>query len=153
MGAVHVTITNTIAQNNQDARILWDNESGSPSVSISIDHVVATNNLVGLSFAGGITGATADISISNSIASENAQGISVGSGSALTISIDNSTTKGNSSWGIAGFQPAIILLNRSVTQGNATGIENTTNPSTFFTYGNNLIDFNTKILMDLRSIQ
>ena len=105
---------------------------------------MATNNLVGLSFAGGITGATADISISNSIASENAQGISVGSGSALTISIDNSTTKGNSSWGIAGFNPGIILLNRSVIQGNGIGIENGTNPSTFFTYGNNAIDFNTQ---------
>jgi len=143
-GKVHVTITNTIAQNNQDIGILWDNESGSPSVSISIDHVVATNNGVGLYFAGGVTGATADISISNSIASDNAQGIAAGSGNALTISIDNSTIRGNSSWGIAGFQPVSILLTRSVIQGNGTGIENDTNPSTFFTYGNNLIDFNTQ---------
>ena len=141
-GKVHVTITNTIAQNNQDIGILWDNESGSPSVSISIDHVVATNNGAGLYFAGGVTGATADISISNSIASDNAQGIAAGSGNALTISIDNSTIRGNSSWGIAGFQPASILLTRSVIQGNGTGIENDTNPSTFYTYGNNLIDLN-----------
>ena len=141
-GKVHVTITNTIAQNNQDIGILWDNESGSPSVSISIDHVVATNNGAGLYFAGGVTGATADISISNSIASDNAQGIAAGSGNALTVSIDNSTIRGNSSWGIAGFQPASILLTRSVIQGNGTGIENDTNPSTFYTYGNNLIDLN-----------
>ena len=141
-GKVHVTITNTIAQNNQDIGILWDNESGSPSVSISIDHVVATNNGAGLYFAGGVTGATADISISNSIASDNAQGIAAGSGNALTISIDNSTIRGNSSWGIAGFQPVSILLTRSVIQGNGTGIENDTNPSTFYTYGNNLIDLN-----------
>jgi hypothetical protein len=141
-GTVRVTVTDTIVRSNQDGGIIFNNASGSPSVSISIDHVVATNNVAGLSFAGGITGATADIAVSNSVASDNTIGIEAGSGSAFTISIDNSTIKGNTDFGIGGFQPANILLNRSVIQGNGTGINNGTNPSTFFTYGNNLIDFN-----------
>jgi hypothetical protein len=140
-GTALVTITNTIVQNNQDPGILWSNDSGSPAVSIVIDHVVATANQTGMLFAGGVTGALADIAISNSVASNNSiDGIGAGSGKALTISIDNSTITGNN-FGIDVGQPASVLLSRSVIQGNSNGTRNLTS-NTFYTYGNNLIDLN-----------
>ncbi len=138
-GTISFVITNTMVRNNQLTGIYYT-PSGSPNANIVVEHVVATDNGFGLYFVGGVSGAV-DIAISNSIAGNNKNGgISADSGNAITISIDNSTIKGNAD-GIEAHVPASVLLNRSVIQGNGTGIVNDTS-NTFYTYGNNLIDLN-----------
>ncbi len=142
---VKIAITNTIIANNFGGITFLPSNGSSPNASLIIDHVIATNNSTfGIYFDLAISPGTgtADVAISNSIASNNnADGIVAGGGQALTISIDNSTMNGNSLEGISANAPASILLSRSVIQGNGTGIHNGTS-NTFYTYGNNLIDLN-----------
>jgi hypothetical protein len=141
-GAVNFAITNTLVSNNGDAAILFfPPNGGSPTVNAVIDHVVAIGNSFGIDITGGTQNSTTDVAISNSIASNNFnEGIFAGFGLALTISIDNTTLKGNGN-GITARPPASVLLTRSVIQGNGTGTNNLTS-NTFYTYGNNLIDLN-----------
>ena len=132
-GTVTFVVTNTTVSNN------WIGIDFHPEIngSANIDHVVATGNSNGIAIIGG----SADAAISNSISSNNTEyGIFVGFGSAVTISVDNTTLNGNNT-AIAADQPARVMLSRSVIQGNATGTINDT-ANTFYTYGNNLIDLN-----------
>jgi hypothetical protein len=136
-GTVSFVITNTMVRNNP-VGIYYLSNSGSPNSNIVVEHVVATDNGYGLYFAGA---GSVNIAISNSIAGNNkSSGITAVGGNAMTMSIDNTTIKGNSE-GVVGVTPAIVVLSRSVIQGNGTGIDNGTS-NTFYTYGNNLIDFN-----------
>ena len=135
-GTSTAAITNTSLKNNTFGFIVHPS-SGSPTVNVAIDHVVATNNGDGLQFDG--LGSALDVAISNTIASGNDEGI-VGSDDHVTISIDNTTINGNNI-GLNWLSGATVLLSRSVIQGNNTGIANST-PNTFYTYGNNLIDLN-----------
>jgi len=110
-----------------------------------IDHVVVAGGQDGIVINGGQTitnGSTTDVAISNSVVSNHStEGIFVGNGSVLTVSIDNTTFNGNFV-GINGGSPASVRLSRSVIQGNGTGTFNSTSPNTFYTYGNNLIASN-----------
>jgi len=136
-GTVTFVVTNTTVSNN------WIGIDFHPEIngSANIDHVVATGNQDGIDISPHLSG-SANAAISNSISSNNTEyGIFVGFGSAVTISVDNTTLNGNG-YGIAADQPARVMLSRSVIQGNGTGTFNGTSPNTFYTYGNNLIDLN-----------
>src|SRR5215472_3409692 len=137
---LHFTITNTTVLNNANSGIFYFPITGSATTRGVIDHVVATGN-VGVGIWVNLTKTTgaADVAISNSIASNNGTGIQADG--TVTVIIDNTTVKGNFGTGIQGDSPANVALTRSVIEGNQTGIANVT--SAFYTYGNNLIDFNT----------
>jgi hypothetical protein len=138
-GSITFAITNTILTNNGSDGIQYSPPSGSPFTNGVIDRAVATGNNSGIEF---FVSGSADVAISNSIASNNRlTGIFAGGGNALTLSIDNMTINGNPSAGIDATIPASVLLSRSTIQGNGHGIENATS-NTFYTYGNNLIDLN-----------
>jgi hypothetical protein len=140
-GTLDFAITNTTAANNGSAGIAYFPPSGSTAANGVIDHVLATGNGdAGMYFNGERGSGSADLAVSNTIASYNGNGIEAFGGNVMTISIDNVTTNGNTV-GISAGQPASVLLNRSVIQGNGTGISNETS-NTFYTYGNNLIDLN-----------
>jgi hypothetical protein len=139
-GTVSAVITNTILS-NVNYGVFYAPHSGSPVVNIVIDHVVATNNVnIGFHFDGSGTSGALDVSISNSISSQNNEGIFAGFGNSLRILIDNTEVSGNTVAGIQASPPAIVGLSRSVIKANGDGIENFV--STFYTYGNDLIDFN-----------
>ena len=137
-GSISFAVTNTTVLNNGSAGINIVT-SFSPTVNGAIDHLVATGNSAAISGGGG--GMAMDLAISNSILSKNIDGISVGGGSAITVSIDNVTLNGNSGSAITASLPASVLLSRSVIQGNHIGTSNSTSNS-FYSYGNNLIDLN-----------
>jgi hypothetical protein len=137
-GTVNFAITNTIVSNNV-AGIRFLPPSGSPTANGTIDHVVATANAIGIE-VDKVTSGSVEVAISNSIVSNNSTfGIyAIGAGA---ISVDNTTLNGNGT-GIEANTGAAIMLSRSVIHGNGTGTINNTNPNTFYTYGNNLIDLN-----------
>ena len=143
-GTASFAITNTTASNNGGVGIFFS-QTGSATLNGILDHVVANNNSGGIAIQPSV--GPWDFAISNSIVSNNSDnGIIVanlGTGP-LTVSIDNTTANSNLV-GISGQRAATVLLNRSVIQGNDTGIQNATTNNSFFTYGNNAIDFNTGI--------
>jgi hypothetical protein len=133
-------ITNTTVVNNNDGIVY----AGANGVGV-IDHVVATSNNCGIS-VGPFSGSST-VTISNSNVSNNRNdGISGGTTSFLTVSIDNVTASGNgignNGWGIAFSNNTNVLLGRSVITGNQGGIQNATSPNAFYTYGNNQINLN-----------
>jgi hypothetical protein len=143
-GTLVFTITNTTASNNGYAGILFFPPGGSqPSANGVIDHVVADANQIGIAvqpefeIAGSIV-----VTLSNSIASNNRQyGIFTGNGSVpRKVSIDNVSVSGNLV-GIAAFDPANVLLGRSVITGNTTGVQDGTS-GTFGSYRDNRINQN-----------
>jgi len=144
-GTLAFTITNTTASNNGATGILFLTPGGSPSANGVIDHVVAdANHFDGVSVdARFTTGGAIVVTVSDSIASNNgSQGIFAGNGSAtLKVSIDNVTVGGNF-FGIVASTPANVLLGRSVITGNGTGVQNSTSPNTFYSYGDNRINLN-----------
>ena len=58
-----------------------------------------------------------------------------------TSKLDNVTVGGNF-FGIVASTPANVLLGRSVITGNGTGVQNSTSPNTFYSYGDNRINLN-----------
>jgi hypothetical protein len=137
---VYFAIINTQIFNNSFVGLYYAAANSSSATGV-YDHVVITGSLGGIEI-NGAPSSTTDIALSNSVISNNShQGIAVGQGSTTTLSIDNTTFNGNTV-GIFAQPPASVLLSRSVIQGNGTGINNTTSPNTFYTYGNNLIDLN-----------
>jgi hypothetical protein len=150
-GSINFVVTNTNLWNNGDAGI-GVFLGGTAALYGVIDHVVTTNNFGGIQLISGSSG-TVNVAISNSISSNNSgsgiEGGTITNGNgAVTVSIDTVTTNRNgfpqnfSRIDFAGV--ATVLLNRSVIQGNAIGITNTTSNNTFYSYGNNLIDLNTQ---------
>jgi len=140
-GSAKLTIANTIIANNANRGIYFLEPQffSAQTVNVVVDHVTVTGNFVGLelpSFAGGTV-----VAVSNTTVSSNfATGLAVG-GSGLYI-IDNVTSVENGGVGIDAIGASTVLLSRSVIAGNLVGIQNETSPNTFYTYGNNLIDFN-----------
>lgn len=154
-GTLTATISNTTASNNFNAGIAYLPPSGSPSANIALDHVVANANTDGFLFnVQGVSGGASNITVSNSVASNNpVPGIALGGGAgiyidngsgghALSVSIDNSTAS-NNGVGIVANNTVKVVLNRSFVTQNNVGIENevTTNGK-FFTMGNNCIELN-----------
>jgi hypothetical protein len=145
-GTLDFTITDTTASNNGDAGIFYNPPSGSPNVNGVIDHVIAdANQLYGIALdAEDATGGTTVITVSNSNASNDIQGIFVRNNGAspFTVSIDNVSASGNTD-GIVAQNTANVLLGRSVITGNNTyGVYNLTSSNTFYTYGDNRINLN-----------
>jgi hypothetical protein len=146
-GTISFVISSTVVSNTHIG-IDYSPLGGSPSANGIIDHVLATNNTDGIFIDTHVTssGSTA-LTISNSIANNNGSvGIYVqnGSGSTLTVSIDNSSMSGNVV-GIEANGPANVLLGRSIIMGNdGVGVYNSTSPNnTFYTYQDNRINLNT----------
>jgi hypothetical protein len=135
--ALTFAITNTTLSNNAANGIYYFPVAGPTVTSGLIDHVIAQANGSGINVRTGLGGATV-INVSNSIASNNvAMGILVdnGGGPSLKVSIDNVNANGNN-LGVNVANTAIVLLNRSVVTGNATGVQNN---GGLFSFGNNVI--------------
>jgi hypothetical protein len=145
-GTVNFAITNTIVANNGATGIGYQPPSGTPSANGVIDHVVATNNVNGTGITVNAINASSGstvVAVSNSVASNNAQGIFAQNGGSgrTTVSIDNVSVSGNGD-GISAFSSARVLLGRSAIIGNLTGIRNFSSPNTFFTYKDNRLNEN-----------
>jgi len=139
LGTIKFAVTNTIASNNGFAGIYYNSDVPTNGV---IDHVTTLyNGTAGIFVSTTNNSAPLVVAITNSVASNNGgSGLSIATGPNGTVSIDNLFATGSSD-GIAAGGNGVILLNHSVIQGNTDGIVNDT-PNTFFTYGNNAIDFN-----------
>jgi hypothetical protein len=136
--ALTLAITNTTLSNNAASGVSYFPQTGIGTVTNGlIDHVIAQANGIGISVAAGFGGATV-INVSNSIASNNrSMGILVdnGGGPSLKVSIDNVNANGNN-LGVSVANTAIVLLNRSVVTGNATGVQSN---GALYSFGNNVI--------------
>jgi hypothetical protein len=132
-GNINFTIVNTIAVNNI-LGIAYLPASGAPTASGAIDHVVATNNgNIGITVNGYLTsGGSAAVSISNSVASNNAQyGIAVLSGPGIvTVTIDNDEISNNTN-GIDVASGAAVLSRSTITNNPSYGIINAGTVDTF----------------------
>jgi len=138
-GNINFTIVNTIAVNNAQFGIAYLPASGSPTASGAIDHVVATNNGgAGIDINGYLaSGGSAAVSISNSVASNNAQyGIVVLAGPGIvTVTIDNDEIS-NNQVGIDVASGTAVLSRSTITKNSGYGIAN---PGTVDTFQNNQI--------------
>jgi Right handed beta helix region len=146
-GTLDFTITNTTAANNGFVGISYWPVGGTPTANGVIDHVVAVANGTGI-FIESIadSGGDTNITVSNSIASDNSTTGIVVSGNAsapVKVSIDDVSVSGNSTNGIEADGQASVLLGRSVITANGTGVQNNTSGNTFYSYGNNQIGLNT----------
>jgi hypothetical protein len=141
-GTVVFAITNTVVVNNDMNGIYYNPPSGSPSANGAIDHVVATRNFIGIQVDTSLTTVGSTVfAISNSIASNNTEGIATVSGSGiLAVSVDSTNMSGNFDSGIYAVSGR-VLLGRSVIMGNFIGVNNATS-NTFFTYKDNRISGN-----------
>jgi hypothetical protein len=137
---IDFTIVNTTVLNNAFAGIGYIPVSGSATANGAIDHVVATNNAIGIDVETALaSGGTANVSISNSVASNNTgNGITVlpGSGT-ITATIDNDELN-NNAYGV--YDSGSVVLSRSVITNNTQyGI---LNQGTIETYGDNRYEGN-----------
>jgi hypothetical protein len=145
-GTLNFLISNTIATNNQFVGVYYYPQSGSANAHGVIDHVIAASNGNGIAANTTLaSGGSVVIAISNSNASTSgADGLAASNGpGTLTFSVDNVSVSDNSLRGIFANGTPKVLLSRSVVTANSIGIQNSTVPNTFYTYGNNLIDLNT----------
>ena len=145
-GTIDFTITNTTASNNSTFGIGYRPQAGTHNANGVIDHVVTNANGTGIFiFTGGAGGGTTVVNASNSIASDNANGTGVFvqniSSTPINASIDNVNVSGNSI-GVSVVGTANVVLGRSVITGNTTGVDNSTQMNTFYTYKDNRINLN-----------
>ena len=145
-GTIDFTITNTTASNNSTFGIGYRPQAGTHNANGVIDHVVTNANGTGIFiFTGGAGGGTTVVNVSNSIASDNANGTGVFvqniSSTPINASIDNVNVSGNSI-GVSVVGTANVVLGRSVITGNTTGVDNSTQMNTFYTYKDNRINLN-----------
>lgn len=119
---------------------------GTTSARGVIDHVIASNNTIGILIDPlFVTGGTDTVAISNAIASNNSSvGIDIdnGTGPTVTVSVDSSNMSGNTT-GIVGNDVTTVLLGRSVITSNTLdGVVNGSASNAFYTYGDNRINTN-----------
>jgi hypothetical protein len=127
-GTIDFTIVNTIVVNNQLAGIAYLPTSGSATATGAIDHVFAANNnsdgiVVSLFLA---SGGSAVVSISNSVASNNAvNGIGAVAGSGtVTETIDNDQMS-NNQYGLENLSATVVLSRSVITKNSEYGVDNT----------------------------
>jgi hypothetical protein len=144
-GALDFTITDTTASNNAFAGIAYYPAGGSPGANGVINHVVTDANTNGIFVQTlNASGGTTVLTLSNSTVSDNAaNGITAygGAGTAIKLSIDRTSASGNNN-GVYAQGTASVLLGRSVITGNTTGVDNSTSPSTVYSYSDNRINLN-----------
>jgi hypothetical protein len=139
---VNFAITNTNVSQNSNAGIYYlPGEAG--TADGVIDHVVASNGINGIAIDTSFFG-NGSIAISNSIVSNDNQGISIsGRSNSLTVSIDNTSVTGNSNTGISAVGAPVIFLGRSlINANNNVGIDNETSANSIYSYQNNSINGN-----------
>jgi len=150
-GTVNFTVTNTTVSNSGTVGIQYSPASGGPNANVILDHVVANANV-----EGGINIDTinmtacgeTNVTIANTIVDVNESagirlfGEARGQCDPVTASIDNVNVSYNTVGVLTGLTPN-VLLGRSVITGNATGINCTSSATTFFSYSNNQINYNT----------
>jgi hypothetical protein len=145
-GTVSFVIKNAIVSNNGAVGVYYVPPSrSSATANVVIDHVVATNNIYGIAINTAVGGGgSTTVVMSNDVASNNdSYGIYIQNGSAaLAVSIDNTSVSGNTE-GIFASGTSNVLLGRSVITANGdAGIQNATNPNTFYSYQDNRINGN-----------
>jgi parallel beta helix pectate lyase-like protein len=143
-GPMNFVISNTIVTDNGYNGINYEPSGPSISGGGVIDHVLAANNTIGIDLDTAGVNANVHVTISNSVASNNAYGMSFYSTSGqLVVDIDSSYASNNGDVGINGQGTAVVLLGRSVVSVNGTGINNNTSSGgEFNTYGDNRINWN-----------
>jgi hypothetical protein len=144
-------ISNTVMTNSQSAGLIYDAPSGSTNANIIIDHVAANGNGTGIILStDNATGGKTNIAVSNGVISNNNSGGIIASGTGMILAIDSTVVSGNGISpspgeilpGIGADGTAHVQLSRSTIIGNGYGVSNTTNPNTFYSYGNNQINGN-----------
>jgi Right handed beta helix region len=145
-GQVSFTITNTIASDNGFFGINYQPPTGSSATANGvIDHITATGNVFGIDINTTNGGGSTVVTISNSIASNNASdGIFIeNAGATLTVSVDNIGNNSNGLSGITAVGTPKVILGRSVIIANfVDGISNSTSPNTFNSTQDNRINGN-----------
>ena len=144
-----VLIANTIASDNGDFGI-FGQPTASANVTGVIDRVVATGNLGGIVIAGGGATASANFTVSNTIASNNADlGLKLYTATNSTSSVDidnshfdNNGPPGADSAGVIATGPVVIRIARSTLDQNGQfGVNNaTTGAGAVYSAGDNHMD-------------
>ncbi|MGH6835090.1 MAG: right-handed parallel beta-helix repeat-containing protein [Methylocella sp.] len=118
--------------------------TGSAAVTGMLSNVITDNNVAGIEVLGSAsTGASLNVTIVDSVASNNGTGIvafSLPGSAAPAVMVRNSVASYNDFGLLA--QNAILRVAHSVVTGNGFGVQ-TANSGTMFTYGDNDIDGNT----------
>jgi Right handed beta helix region len=140
-------VNDSVLADNQSVGLFYDPQVGDPNVNLVADHVKAKGNSIqGFRFDTEAAGGSTNVTISNSVASENFDGIfAIDTQGTMTLSLDNTLASNNQGTGIEASGPVNVLLGRSFITGNAgAGIYNGTsgNGNTFFSYNNNQINGN-----------
>jgi hypothetical protein len=138
------SVSNTIASNNNFGILVQP--TGSAVVSGVLSKVIINNNSNGIFvYGGGTTGASLNVTIADSVASNNAvEGVGAGSssgGAAAAVMLRNVVASYNF-FGLLASANTILRVAHSVVTGNGTGV-NTTNGGILDSYGDNDIDGNT----------
>jgi len=124
-GAVKLSITNSSAANDEFAGFSWVPPSGNATLTASIDHVTAINNNIGFLIDGVNNSGALNVSLSNSVANDNAVGVNLFGGGSLHAVIDSIEINNNSLIGLQVQNNATALLRRSVIASNVVGVNNT----------------------------
>jgi hypothetical protein len=131
-GAITFTIVDTIISNNASAGIIYEPSSGSATATGVIDHVVVTGSSnyyasIGADMAY-VSGGSADITISNSVISNNTEAYGVYAYAvhgSIAMTLDNDEISYNY-YGIYNNSGSTMVLGRStITNNSGYGIDNT----------------------------
>ena len=131
-GAITFTIVDTIISNNATAGIIYEPSSGSATATGVIDHVVVTGSSnyyasIGADMAY-VSGGSADITISNSVISNNTEAYGVYAYAvhgSIAMTLDNDEISYNY-YGIYNNSGSTMVLGRStITNNSGYGIDNT----------------------------
>jgi hypothetical protein len=143
-GTLDFAITNTTVSNNALNGLSYLGNLSPTTVNGVIDGVTATANDYGIIITMG-NGSATSVTVSNSIVGNNTQaGIYADNTSAgtMVLSIDNASV-GNNGTGVWALNAAQVTLGRSVVTANSNGVSNSTSPNTLYSYGDNEINLNT----------
>jgi hypothetical protein len=147
-GGLSLIITNTLLSRNGNVGLYYGPPTGSTVVAFGvIDHVVATDNHIGIWIDGQESSGATTVAISDSVVSNN-PGIGIDISFATEVSVDGSKMSGNG-FGISaiGFS-VVVYLGHSVITGNTNGVINQTSPNQFFTFSDNHIGGNKSDFLD-----
>jgi hypothetical protein len=138
------SVSNTIAANNGFGIVAQP--TGSAVVTGVLSKVTANNNFFGISVVGSLTaGASLNVTIVDSEASNNAHGVGAFSSSGhppAAVMLRNVVATSNNQFGLEAESNAILRVAHSVVTGNGTGLF-TSGGGILNSYGDNDIDGNT----------
>ncbi len=144
-GTINFAIVSTTAVSNANAGIAYVPQSGNAATTGIVDHVVATNNKTATNAAGvyidsHLSSGTVAVSISNSVLSNNTNGIFTDGDGNLDATLDNDEINFNAT-GINTTESTIVL-GRSTLANNSLEYVDLNGESNVYTYQNNQIYLN-----------